>query len=48
MKLVPPAHVMKSVERDYAQMQFMIFGTRPAFAEMMNALGRLESEMNGL
>jgi hypothetical protein len=48
MKLVPPAHVMDVVERDYADMEFMIFGTRPAFEDVLVEVNALESEINGL
>jgi len=48
MRLVPPAHVRKSVEADYEAMQFMFFGERPAFADMMTQLAELENEINAL
>jgi len=48
MKLVPPPHVLASVERDYDQMQFMIFGERPSFQEIMAQVAELESEINAL
>jgi hypothetical protein len=48
MKLIPPDHVMRAVKQDYENMQFMIFGERPAFEEIMAALGTLESEINAL
>lgn len=48
MKLVPPEHVMKAVERDYAEMQFMIFGDRPSFQDMIQDIQLLEDEINTL
>jgi hypothetical protein len=48
MKLVPPPHVVASLEEDYHQMRFMIFGERPSLEEIMAALGALESEINAL
>ena len=48
MRLVPPPYVLKSVEADYAAMEFMFFGERPAFAEMMAQISQLEHEINSL
>lgn len=48
IKLVPPAHVLKAVARDYDGMQLMIFGDRPEFDEMMAGVQRLEGEINAL
>jgi len=48
MKLVPPDHIMRAVERDYDQMRFMIFGRRPEFQEIMDSIRALEIEINAL
>lgn len=48
MKLVPPAHVIEAVERDYGDMEFMIFGSRPALGDVMTAITSLEAEINAL
>lgn len=48
MKLVPPEHVMRAVKQDYEDMRFMIFGERPAFEDMMEAIRHLEAEINAL
>lgn len=48
MKLVPPEHVMAAVEQDYEQMRFMVFGHRPSFRDIMDAVRTLETEINGL
>jgi hypothetical protein len=48
IKLIPPAHVMKSVRRDYEDMRFMIFGAQPAFDDIIDSLRDLEVEINTL
>jgi hypothetical protein len=48
MRISPPPHVRKSVESDYAAMEFMFFGERPAFDDMMDQLAALENEINAL
>ena len=48
MRLTPPPHVRKSVESDYAAMEFMFFGERPAFGDMMEQIAALEHEINAL
>jgi hypothetical protein len=48
MKLIPAAHVMDQVRRDYDEMGFMIFGERPKFDDMMAGLGELEAEINAV
>ena len=47
-RLIPPAHVLSAVEKDYVQMRNMIFGRYPDFAEIMATLRKLEAEINGL
>jgi len=48
MRLVPPPHVRKSVESDYAAMAFMFYGDRPAFSDLMARIATLEREINSL
>ncbi len=48
MKLTPPGHVMDQVEADYEEMQFMIFGERPAFGDMIAEIRTLEDAINSL
>lgn len=47
-RLIPPAHVLSAVEKDYVQMRNMIFGRYPDFTEIMATLRKLEAEINGL
>lgn len=46
LKLLPPAHNMNLLEEDYENMREMIFGPFPEFKEMMDALTKLENEIN--
>ena len=46
MRLTPPPHVHKRVEADYAAMEFMFYGKRPVFEDMMKQLSELENEIN--
>lgn len=48
MRLTPPPHVRESLELDYAAMEFMFYGTRPAFADMMEQISDLERAINSL
>lgn len=48
MRLTPPPHVLETVERDYAHMEFMIFGTRPDFGDVMTGIAALEEEISAL
>lgn len=48
MRLVPPEHVLRAVARDYEKMQFMIFGERPSFIDLLGTLKELEAEINSL
>lgn len=47
-RLVPEGHILAAVEHDYVQMRNMIFGRYPDFAEIMETLRKLETEINGL
>ncbi len=46
LKLIPPNHILKAMEKDYAAMQEMIFGPRPSFEEIIASLTALETEIN--
>jgi hypothetical protein len=48
LKLVPPEHILRSLRRDYRDMQIMIFGETPEFDEIISALDELEQEINEL
>jgi len=48
MKLVPPAHVLATVRRDYDDMRFMIYGEVPEFEQMMLGIRELEDAINRL
>lgn len=48
MRLAPPPHVRNPLESDYAAMEFMFFGPRPEFADMMAQIADLEDEINSL
>ena len=45
-RLLPSGHVLAAIEKDYAQMRNMIFGRYPDFAEIMETLRALETEIN--
>ena len=46
LKLIPPAHVLQVMKRDYVAMQDMIFGRCPSFGTIMTSLTSLEMEIN--
>ena len=46
MKLLPPDYNMAKLRSDYEHMQNMIFGSKPSFDEIMNAMAQLEEEIN--
>ena len=48
MNLIPPAHVLTTVRRDYDDMRFMIYGEVPEFEQMMHGVRELEEEINRL
>lgn len=47
-RLMPTADNMKSLAKDYAQMQVMFFGDIPLFDDLMDSLQQLETEINTL
>lgn len=46
MKLLPPDYNMAKLRSDYEHMQNMLFGSKPGFDEIMNAMAQLEDEIN--
>lgn len=46
MKLLPPDYNMAKLRSDYEHMQNMLFGNKPSFYEIMNAMAELEKEIN--
>ena len=48
-KLLPITHSqLRHLERDYREMQVMLFGERPKFGSILSELGKLESEINSV
>jgi hypothetical protein len=47
ISLMPPEHVKTALEADYRHMQNMIFGPRPPFAEILDAVRALEMGIHG-
>ena len=45
-RLLPPAHNVPGLRRDYAAMQAMLFGTVPTFDEIISGLAILEKSIN--
>jgi Nucleotidyl transferase AbiEii toxin, Type IV TA system len=49
IKLLPPGQEqLRDLERDYQEMQVMLFGERPEFGTILDNLRRLESQINAL
>lgn len=48
LQLVPPDTRLKELEADYKAMGQMIFGTPPAFGELMQTLAELEKKVNAM
>ena len=46
LRLVPSDSKKEALERDYGRMGVMIFGKPPAFGEIIETLGKLETEIN--
>ena len=46
MKLSPPEYNVTKLRSDYEHMQNMLFGEKPRFEEIMNAMAQLEKEIN--
>ncbi len=48
MKLLPPEYNVAKLRSDYEHMQNMLFGEKPGFEEIMNAMAQLEKDINGI
>lgn len=48
IKLMPPAHSIDDLRKDYSSMESMIYGDFPTFEGLMNELKKLEEEINSL
>jgi hypothetical protein len=48
LKLVPPKYLLNDLEKDYAEMEIMIYGKHPDFAELMNNIEIIEKRLNNL
>ena len=46
MKLLPPEYNVAKLRSDYEHMQNMLFGEKPSFEEIINAMAQLEKEIN--
>lgn len=46
MKLLPPDYNISKLRADYEHMQNMLFGEKPTFDEIMDAMAKLETEIN--
>jgi hypothetical protein len=47
LRLVPPTGRLTELERDYRQMQEMIFGEPPEFKYLLEVLREIEHRVNG-
>lgn len=48
MRLMPPEHNVNKLREDYAHMQNMIFGEKPTFETIMDAIFALDNEINSI
>lgn len=48
MRLIPPTDCLPLLREDYEHMKNMIFGETPEFEDILECMGRLEGEINGL
>lgn len=46
LRLVPPTHNLKSLQRDYVAMAGMIYGERPEFEGLIDEVTRIETLVN--
>lgn len=46
MRLIPPKHSLQTLKEDYEHMKNMIFGNRPDFDTILNAISDLENDIN--
>ncbi len=47
-KLIPPEYLLEHLEKDYIEMENMIYGNYPSFQEIMETLQKLENKINAL
>ena len=48
MKLVPPDYLLRSLRKDYQEMEIMIYGERISFDEILEQIRILEPEINSI
>lgn len=48
LKLIPPDYLLDELEKDYKDMQVMIYGKQPSFSEIIKTLTVLEKQINQL
>ena len=48
LRLLPPEHNLSNLQKDYRDMQGMLFGRIPSFATIISGLAALESKINKL
>lgn len=46
IKLVPPDYLLRSLRKDYQEMEIMIYGERISFDEILDKIRILEAEIN--
>lgn len=46
LKLIPPSHILKELQRDYLQMESMLFREIPTWELILKTIGRFEEEFN--
>ena len=46
LKLIPPSHVLKELQRDYLQMESMLFREIPSWELILKTIGQFEEEFN--
>lgn len=48
LKLIPPSHVLKELQRDYLQMESMLFREIPSWELILKTIGQFEEEFNSV
>ncbi len=48
LRLLPPSHHVKDLQKDYAAMSEMLFGDIPSFSAIMEGLRHLEATINAI
>jgi len=46
LRLLPPARNLPHLQKDFRDMQAMLFGSIPSFGEVMSGLASLERKIN--